>query len=57
MKERSVRLLFTAGGLMLLAGGIAVFMKGWLYAALLGAAAFGCFAGALNFRNKQGREG
>lgn len=29
---------------MLLAGGIAVFMKGWLYAALLGAAAFGCFA-------------
>lgn len=42
---------------MLLAGGIVIFMKGWLYAALLGAAAFGCFAGALNFRNKQGREG
>ena len=42
---------------MLLAGGIAVFMKGWLYAALLGAVAVGFFAGALNLRNKQGREG
>ena len=41
---------------MLLAGGIAIFMKGWLYAALLGAAAFGCFAGALNFKSKQDRE-
>ena len=44
-------LLITAGVLMLHAGGIFLFMRLRLYAALLGAGALGCLAGAVNFKN------
>ena len=37
---------------MLLAGCIFAFMKWWLYAALLGAGALGCLAGAVNFQKR-----
>ena len=42
------RLLAAAGVLKLLAGGIFVLMRKWRYAALLGAGALGCIAGAIN---------
>ena len=44
-------LLITAGVLMLHAGGIFLFMRLRLYAALLGAGTLGCLAGAVNFKN------
>ena len=46
--KTAVRLLVAAGVLMLLAGGIFALMRQWLYAALLGAGALGCIAGAIN---------
>ena len=46
----------TAGALMLIAGCILAFMKLWLYAALLGAGAFGCLMGAINFKNWNDKE-
>ena len=49
----TVRLLVAAGVLMLLAGIIFVFLKLWLYAALLAVGAFGCLIGALNFKNRK----
>ncbi len=54
MKQTTVRLLAAAGVLMLLAGCIFAFMRLWLYAALLGAGAFGCLVGAMNFKNIKG---
>ena len=48
--DKAVRLLVTAGALMLIAGIILVFSKQWICAALLGAGAFGCLTAALNFR-------
>ncbi len=45
-----VGLLIAASVLMLHAGGVFLFMKLWLYAALLGAGALGCLAGAVNFK-------
>ena len=49
----SVRLLVTAGVLMLLAGCIFGFMQRWVYAALVWAGAFGCLAAALNFKSRK----
>ena len=46
--KTAVWLLAAAGVLMLLAGGIFALMRKWLYAALLGAGAIGCIAGAIN---------
>lgn len=52
----TVRLLTAAGALILLAGCIFAYMKLWLFAALLGVGAFGCFIGALNFRDTNKKE-
>lgn len=49
----AVRLLLTAGGLMLLAGCIFGFTQQWVYAALVWVGAFGCVIGALNFKNRE----
>ncbi len=46
--DSSFRLVTAAGVLMLLAGGIFALMRKWRYAALLGAGALGCIAGAIN---------
>lgn len=51
MNGTTVKLLFAAGALMLLAGVIFAFMRLWVIAGLMGAAALGCLAGALNFRD------
>lgn len=51
MNVTTVKLLFAAGALMLLAGVIFTFMRLWIIAGLMGAAALGCLAGALNFRD------
>ena len=56
MRDTTVRLLAAAGVLMLLAGGIFVFLRLWIYAALLLAGAFGCLAGTLGFRKWDERE-
>lgn len=56
MKETTVRLLFAAGALMLLAGCIFAFLKLWVYAALLCAGAFGCLVAALNFKSANGKK-
>ena len=49
--EKTVRLPVTAGPLMLIAGVIFGCIKQRLFAALVWAGAFGCFAAALNFKN------
>ena len=46
--KTAARMLAAAGVLTLLAGGIFALMRLWLYAALLGAGAIGCIAGAIN---------
>lgn len=51
MNGTTVKLLFAAGALMLLAGVIFAFMRLWVIAGLMGAASLGCLAGALNFRD------
>lgn len=51
MNGTTVKLLFAAGALMLLAGVIFAFMRLWIIAGLMGAAALGCLVGALNFRD------
>ena len=53
MKEISVRLLFAAAILMLLAACLFVFLKMWLYAELLGAGALGCLGGALSLKKQE----
>lgn len=53
MMEKAVRLLVTAGILMLIAGVIFGFLKQWVYTALILAGAFGCLVAALNFRNRR----
>ncbi len=50
---KTVRLLVTAGILMLLAGVIFGFIKQWIFAALVWAGAFGCLVAALNFKNQK----
>ena len=51
MEQLSVRLLLTAGILLLIAGVIFTILQVWLYTGLLWAGAFGCLMAALNFRN------
>lgn len=53
MLEMTVRLLVTAGFLMLIAGCIFGFGGQWIYAALVWIGAFGCVVAALNFKNKK----
>lgn len=49
--EKTVRLLVTAGFLMMVAGCIFAFVEQWIYAALVWIGAFGCGIAALNFKN------
>ena len=49
--ELAAKLLTTAGILMLLPGVLFGITQQWLYAALIWIGAFGCLAGAVNFRN------
>lgn len=49
----SVRLLLAGGILMLVAGCIFAFTHQWIYAALVSVGTFGCFAAALNFKNRK----
>ena len=53
MEQLSVRLLLTAGILLLIAGGIFAILRVWLYTGLFWAGAFGCLMAALNFRDSQ----
>lgn len=55
MTEKTVRLLLTAGILMILAGCIFGFLNQWIYAALVWVGAFGCCVAALNFKNKKSK--
>ena len=52
MKGNAVGLLVVAGILMMLAGTLFVFLQMGRYTAMLLIGAFGCFAAALNFRNR-----
>ena len=54
--KTAVRLLIAASVLMVHAGGIFAFQKLWLCAALLGAGALGCIAGAISFKNLDGKK-
>ena len=56
MNKIAFRLLITASVLMLHAGGIFLFLKQWVSAALLAAGAVGCLTGAVNFKNQNGKE-
>ena len=51
MEQLSVRLLLTAGILLLIAGVIFAILQVWLYTGLLWAGAFGWLMAALIFRN------
>ena len=51
MEQLLVRLLLTAGILLLIAGVIFAILQEWLYTGLLWAGTFGCLMAALNFRN------
>ena len=53
MEQLSVRLLLTAGILLLIAGVIFAILQVWLYTGLLWVGAFGCLMAALNFRNSK----
>ena len=53
MEQLPVRLLLTAGILLLMAGVIFAILQLWLCTSLLWAAAFGCLMAALNFRNSK----
>lgn len=55
MNKTSFGLLAAASVLMLHAGGVFLFMKLRIYAALLTVGAFGCLAGAINFKNMNKR--
>lgn len=54
MMEKAIRLLVSAGLLMLVAGAIFGFVDQWIYAALVWVGAFGCLIAALNFKNRKG---
>lgn len=56
MEEKTVRLLLTAGILLVIAGCIFGYMSQWIYAALLWADAFVCCIVALNFKNQKEKE-
>lgn len=51
--NKTVRLLVTAGLLMLAAGAIFGFSEQWGHAALVWVGAFGCLAAALSFKNRK----
>lgn len=53
MLEKTVRLLLTAGILMMISGCIFGFTSQWTYAALLWIGAFCCCIAAINFKNKK----
>lgn len=56
MLEKTVRLLVTAGFLMMVAGCLFGFVGQWIYAALVWIGAFGCCIAALNFKNQKDKE-
>lgn len=56
MTEKTVRLLLTAGILLLIAGCIFGLISQWIYAALVWGGAFGCCIAALNFKNRKNKE-
>lgn len=56
MEEVTVRLLLTAGILMILAGCLFGFINRWIYAAFVWVGAFCCFIAALNFINRGNEE-
>lgn len=56
MLEKAVRLLTTAGFLMMVAGCIFGFTRQWNYAALVWIGAFGCCIAALNFKNQKNKK-
>lgn len=56
MVEKTVRLLLTAGILMMIAGCIFALMSQWIYVALVWIGAFGCCIAALNFKNQKKKE-
>ena len=53
MAEKTVRLLLTAGILLMIAGCIFGFISQWIYVALVWVGAFGCCIAALNFKNQK----
>ena len=55
MMKKTTELLVCAGSLMLIAGTIFGFLGQWLYAVLIWASAFCCFAAALNFKSRKDR--
>ena len=56
MLEKTVRLLLTAGILLMIAGCIFGFIGQWIYAALVWVGAFGCCIAALNYKNLKKKE-
>ena len=53
MKKISVRLLLSAGVLLLIAGLLFGVTQSWVYAGLLWSGAFGSFVAAMNFGNSE----
>lgn len=56
MLEKAVRLLTTAGFLMMVAGCILGFTRQWNYAALVWIGALCCCIAALNFKNQKNKD-
>ena len=56
MVEKTVRLLLTAGILLMISGCIFGFIGQWIYATLVWAGAFGCCIAAFNFKDQKGKE-
>lgn len=56
MLEKTVRLLLTAGILLMIAGCIFGFTRQWNYAALVWIGALYCCIAALNFKNQKNKE-
>ena len=56
MFEKAIRLLRTAGILLVIAGCIFGLIDQWIYAALVWVGAFGCCIAAFNFNDQKGKE-
>ena len=56
MFEKAIRLLRTAGILLVIAGCIFGLIDQWIYAALVWVGAFGCCISAFNFKDQKGKE-
>ena len=54
MFEKAIRLLRTAGLLLVIAGCIFGLIDRWIYAALVWVGAFGCCIAAFNFKDQMG---